>query len=196
MQSCKYVPLQTMARSTLPDLYSALSSFTSSLTSSTAAVKQCPACKRPGRQFSSTPYRDITRLRRTMFSWLETRGRNFESPVEKQTNYLTDYDPSGIRLDAREEEGSQRPDEKQPPRPFPLNKHFFSQPILSEELREEIWKRVKVEKKSVRSVSVELGVEMRRVGAVVRLVELEQQWRAEVSLPSQSSPHLLIPPDE
>ena len=181
-----------MMRSTLTDLYSPLSLFTSSLTSGTAAAKQCPACKQPRRQFSSTPHRDITKLRRTMFSWLDTRGKNFESPLEKQTNYLTDYDDLGVRLEVRQEERSQRSqrsqrsrdsNEKAPPRPFPLNHHFFSQPILSEKLREEIWRRVKVDKKSVRSVSVELGVEMRRVGAVVRLVELERQWRADVRLP-------------
>lgn len=38
-----------------------------------------------------------------------------------------------------------------------------------------------VERKSVRTVSVELGIEMRRVGAVVRLVELERRMRQEVS---------------
>jgi len=41
---------------------------------------------------------------------------------------------------------------------------------------------VKVDGKSVRTVSVELGVEMRRVGAVVRLVEVERRMRADVSL--------------
>lgn len=40
---------------------------------------------------------------------------------------------------------------------------------------------MQVEKKSVRTVSVELGVEMRRVGAVVRLVELERRMKEEVS---------------
>ena len=64
--------------------------------------------------------------------------------------------------------------------PFPLNPHFVSESILSEALRLEIWKRVMVEKKSVRQVSVELGVEMRRVGAVVRLVEVEKRMRAKV----------------
>jgi Eukaryotic mitochondrial regulator protein len=187
IQTPGYVLLGMMTRSILPDLYSTLSLFTSSLTSSTAAAKQCPACKQPWRQFSSTPQRDLTKLRRTMFSWLETRGKTFESHVENQTNYLTGQDASGARWQTREEERSVRPEEKQPPRPFPLNRHFFSQPILSENLREEIWRRVKVDKKSVRSVSVELGVEMRRVGAVVRLVELEKQWRAEVSSPPCSS---------
>lgn len=65
-------------------------------------------------------------------------------------------------------------------RPFPLNRQFFSQPVLSEALRQEIWKRVKVDGKSVRTVSVEMGVEMRRVGAVVRLVEVENRMRREV----------------
>lgn len=64
--------------------------------------------------------------------------------------------------------------------PFPLNPHFVSESILSEALRLELWKRVMVEKKSVRQVSVELGVEMRRVGAVVRLVEVEKRMRSKV----------------
>lgn len=65
-------------------------------------------------------------------------------------------------------------------RPFPLNPNFVSQSVLSEELRNEIHNRVVVQGKSVRAVSVELGVEMRRVGAVVRLVELERKWVKEV----------------
>lgn len=66
-------------------------------------------------------------------------------------------------------------------RPFPLNPNFVSEPVLSEELREEIFRRVVVQKKSVRAVSVELKVDMRRVAAVVRLVSLERQWRSQVS---------------
>lgn len=66
-------------------------------------------------------------------------------------------------------------------RPFPLNPHFQSESILSEDLRMEVWRRVQNEKKSVRQVSVELGIDMRRVGAVVRLVEVERRMRAEVS---------------
>ena len=64
--------------------------------------------------------------------------------------------------------------------PFPLNKNFRSQPVLSEELREEIWERVTVQGKSVRLVSAELGVEMSRVGAVVRLKSVEKQWIQKV----------------
>ena len=66
-------------------------------------------------------------------------------------------------------------------RPFPLNKNFVSQSILSEDLRNEIWTRVQEQGKSVRQVSMEMGVDMRRVAAVVRLVEVEKRMIAEVS---------------
>jgi hypothetical protein len=62
-----------------------------------------------------------------------------------------------------------------------LNKSFVSQPVLSDDLREEIWKRVMQDGKSVRVVSAELGVEMSRVGAVVRLKEVEKEWEQTVS---------------
>ncbi|KAF4633079.1 hypothetical protein G7Y89_g5038 [Cudoniella acicularis] len=61
--------------------------------------------------------------------------------------------------------------------PFPLNRSFISQAVLSEELREEIWRRIMIEGKSVREVSAELSVEMSRVGAVVRLMEVEKEWK-------------------
>jgi len=65
--------------------------------------------------------------------------------------------------------------------PFPLNRSFISQPVLSDEFREEIWKRVMQDGKSVREVSAELAVEMSRVGAVVRLKEIEKDWEQNVS---------------
>ena len=65
--------------------------------------------------------------------------------------------------------------------PFPLNRSFISQPVLGDELREEIWKRVMQDGKSVREVSAELAVEMSRVGAVVRLKEIEKDWEQNVS---------------
>jgi hypothetical protein len=68
-------------------------------------------------------------------------------------------------------------------RPFPLNPTFVSQPVLSEELREKIWEKVMQQGDSVRDVSASLGVEMSRVGAVVRLMEIEKEWERVVSLP-------------
>ncbi|KAL6718761.1 hypothetical protein ACLMJK_002995 [Lecanora helva] len=60
--------------------------------------------------------------------------------------------------------------------PFPLNRSFRSQSVLSEELKDAIWNRVMEEGKSVRDVSAVLGVEINRVAAVVRLKAVEKDW--------------------
>ena len=145
-----------------------------------------------------------------MWDWMNRAGRNFQQPrAGQQTNYLSAYDPKtkfsvprnesvartttaagpdtgdsdALEAAAVEETGSRRrragPSSTEL-QPFPMNREFVSQSILSETLRLEVWKRVQVDKKSVRQVSVELGIDMRRVGAVVRLVEVEKRMRAEV----------------
>lgn len=63
--------------------------------------------------------------------------------------------------------------------PFPMNRQFRSQHVLSEELKDAIYERVMVEGKSVRTVSAALGVEMSRVGAVVRLKAVEKEWEKQ-----------------
>jgi hypothetical protein len=68
--------------------------------------------------------------------------------------------------------------------PFPLNNGFRSQPVLSESLKDEIFRRVTKEGKSVKVVSAEMGVEMSRVGAVVRLKSVEREWTEAVCSPS------------
>jgi hypothetical protein len=77
-------------------------------------------------------------------------------------------------------EGKLPPEEKLDLRPFPLNSDFVSQSVLSEELREEIYNRVVNGGKSVKIVSAELGVDMNRVGAVVRLKTIEKDWVKKV----------------
>lgn len=64
--------------------------------------------------------------------------------------------------------------------PFPLNRQFRSQNVLSEELKDAIYERVMVKGQSVRNVSAGLGVEMNRVAAVVRLKAVEKEWEKEV----------------
>ncbi|KAF2807101.1 uncharacterized protein BDZ99DRAFT_465035 [Mytilinidion resinicola] len=71
------------------------------------------------------------------------------------------------------------PEGKQDLQPFPLNAQFVSQPVLSEELREAIWKRVMKDGVSLPTVSVEFGVSNERVGAVVRLMQMEKEWVAK-----------------
>ncbi|KAI5272427.1 hypothetical protein E4T47_04267 [Aureobasidium subglaciale] len=64
-------------------------------------------------------------------------------------------------------------------RPYPLNSDFRSQSILSEELRDEIYKKIVDEKVDLSTVSALYGVDMRRVAAVVRLKTIEKNWIAE-----------------
>ena len=66
-------------------------------------------------------------------------------------------------------------------RPFPLNKQFRSQPVLSEELREAIYNEVVARGISVPTVSVQFGVSNERVAAVVRLKRMEKEWIGQVS---------------
>lgn len=65
--------------------------------------------------------------------------------------------------------------------PFPLNPHFRSEPVLSQRMRELIWQKVMDNGEAMKSVSQELQVDVRRIGAVVRLMEVEKRMRDNVS---------------
>jgi hypothetical protein len=90
--------------------------------------------------------------------------------------------------------GAESDDSKLPPetaedlRPFPLNQYFRSQPVLSEDLREAIYRRVKKDGATVSLASVEFGVSNERVGAVVRLKQMEKEWIAQVCSHSRTYP--------
>ena len=145
-----------------------------------------------------------------MWRWLNGPGAVFKEPLPGSTNYLNAYDANGkllratksrsssARSDDQESEPEQadissdniekniasgRPIPKEAAVdliPFPLNRSFRSQPVLSEEFKDEIFKQVVEDDKSVRTVSADLGVEMSRVGAVVRLKSVEKRWVEEV----------------
>jgi hypothetical protein len=109
-----------------------------------------------------------------MFEWLNSEGASLKHHTPGETNYVTRIKDRGNNPEAAAT------------RPFPNNPLFISESILSEELRNEIYNRVIGQKKSLRAVSVELGIDMKRIAAVVRLVELEvrqrQQVRTRISL--------------
>lgn len=144
-----------------------------------------------------------------MFQWLSNQGQVFYEPVNGSTNYLSAYDRDGTLRRLAESQAernetrkkAQREAEREgrphiepkldaatipPPTsrdlmPYPNNNKFVSQSVLSEELREEIWSRVMLKGHTVRRVSAELRVTMERVGAVVRLKEIEKEWQRIVS---------------
>lgn len=149
----------------------------------------------------------MSQARRTMFRFLEGPGKQLKYARPGTTNYLGAYDKQGRFLrggkraaqdpeeeDAENEEDSGEgqttskkvksnlpPETQEDLRPFPLNPFFRSEPVLSEELRHEIYRRVVEKGQSVREVSIALQVEMARVGAVVRLMTIEQEWNRQVS---------------
>ena len=140
-----------------------------------------------------------------MFRWLNGPGRGLKDPLPGSSNYINAYGPNGtlVRLSDKKREREnddalledsvgkdntqniasgqaiprETPDDLMP---FPLNKQFRSEAVLSEELKEEIYNRIIVKGSTVRLVSAELGVEMKRVGAVVRLKSVEKQWIEKV----------------
>lgn len=73
-------------------------------------------------------------------------------------------------------------------RPYPLNRAFVSQPVLSEEMRDLIYQRVVAGGQSVVQVSAQLGVSLERVAAVVRLKQIEKDWQKDVSASLTSLP--------
>ena len=141
--------------------------LTSSQSSSASCTQPTSSSHMVARSFSATAASQ-TKLRRQMFEWLNTQGAALKHHIPGETNYLSQF-TRGRELDFEEA-----------PRPFPNNRTFISEPILSEDLRNEVYTRVIEQKKSLRAVSVELGIDMKRIGAVVRLVELERRQRAQV----------------
>ena len=86
----------------------------------------------------------------------------------------------GLGVKAATDDMSLPKEEAEDLMPFPMNRQFRSQPVLSEGLKDEIYKRVMVEGQDIRTVSATLNIEMRRVGAVVRLKALEVEWVKQV----------------
>lgn len=118
-------------------------------------VEQCSA------NFSTTANREgLTKLRHRFIEWLNTKGKQYRSHRPGDTNY------AGF--------GNT---------PFPLNPQFKSMEVLSDQARELIWKKIMRDGETIKAVSAELGVDIRRVAAVVRLKEVEKDWEAKVCRP-------------
>lgn len=120
---------------------------------------------------ADTPAEQATPLGQENLDELEAAIRSGEAE-EKDTKQQTKQEDDSILP----------PETAEDLRPFPLNEYFRSQPVLSEELREAIYQRVKKDGATVSLASVEFGVSNERVGAVVRLKQMEKEWVAQVCL--------------
>lgn len=186
-------------------------SLASSISRSSTCAKQLCSAAQPSRSFSTTLRQEqrTTRARKGLFRWLTSQGESLRNPLEGSTNYLGAYNKEGKlkRVVTAAANGSDKDGDKGksrdknsrsselPPEsardrvPFPLNPQFVSEPVLSETFRDQIWRQIMREGKSVREVSVAMKVEMARVGAVVRLKEVELEWQRIVSSPTHLIPH-------
>ena len=129
-----------------------------SLDASTSVSRTAPFV----RTFTTTPCREkMSEGRWRMMQWITTgEGRHFAEP-KGGPNYLGPYTDQ----------------------PFPNNPLFRSQSVLDEQTRELIWEKVMQRGDSLKAVSAEMGVDVRRVAAVVRLKEVEKKMVKDVSIP-------------
>lgn len=116
------------------------------------------------RQFSATTSRsvarNVSRDKQKYLEWMKTRGKELKHHKRGNTNYVAGDFAKG--------------------QPFPSNKTFTSYPVLSEDAREMIYKRVVEKEEPVMVVSADLGVDHRRVAAVVRMKAVEKEWERTV----------------
>lgn len=151
------------------ELASSVSAAASPLEHALLACRALPSASAP-RAFSTTSARQKrapTHPKSIYHKWLKTEGRQFKEHTPGRPNYI------------RNEQG--------PPKPFPSNPTFISQNVLSEDAREQIYQRVFTKNEPIKVVSADLGVDHRRVAAVVRMKEIEKQWEREVCFASRPS---------
>lgn len=111
----------------------------------------------------------MTRERQRMYQWLQSReGIDIKN---NERRYLGPYADQ----------------------PFPVNPLFRSQPVLDERTRELIWERVTQRGEALKVVSADMGVDVRRIAAVVRLKQVEKQWVEDVSFFLATGMHTFPP---
>ncbi|KAF2970496.1 hypothetical protein GQX73_g3063 [Xylaria multiplex] len=112
--------------------------------------------------FSTTASRPkFSKARRLFREWERGDGRIYRRHTGNTPQYLT-----------RGKDGASD-------KPFPLNPYFRSARVLDERSRELIWEKIMRDGETIKAVSAEFGVDIRRVAAIVRLKEVEKDWIAK-----------------
>ncbi|KAJ6782966.1 hypothetical protein PWT90_10181 [Aphanocladium album] len=116
------------------------------LSSPTAAQQTC--------RFSTTPCREKSSMaRRKMFLWIN--GRKGQE-LAHSTKPATLTGTPGIV--------------------FPNNPLFRSEPVVNDSTRNLIYDRATKEGQALKAIAAEMGLDVRRVAAIVRLKEAQKQW--------------------
>jgi len=111
----------------------------------------------------------------------ERKDKTDEDKVDALEEEVQRQEKAEKSREGKDDDGALSRETMEDLRPFPLNKQFRSQPVLSEELREAIYNDVVARGISVPTVSVQFGVSNERVAAVVRLKRMEKEWIGQVS---------------
>ncbi|KAK0665743.1 eukaryotic mitochondrial regulator protein-domain-containing protein [Cercophora samala] len=112
--------------------------------------------------FSTSQPLEMTKPQREFRLFLKRAGKQFEKHEGNGPMYLSLAKPEG---------GNNTP--------FPSNKMFKSEPVLSSRARQMIWEAVMLQGMPLKAVSAQYHVDMRRVAAVVRLMEIEKRMEKE-----------------
>ncbi|KAK4674515.1 hypothetical protein QC763_121250 [Podospora pseudopauciseta] len=116
----------------------------------------------PQRCFSTSQPREMTKPQREFRQFLKHAGKQLEKHVGNGPMYLSSVKSMGA-ADV----------------PFPSNKMFRSEPVLSSRARQIIWEAVMLKGMPLKAVSAQYQVDVRRVAAVVRLMEIEKRMEKE-----------------
>lgn len=136
-----------------------LAAATTATMRTTAATQTCVGAA-SSRCFSTTQVQErMNKERFFMRTWMKNRANKmFGADAPKGPRYVGKYEDQ----------------------PFPLNPLFRSQPVLSDMLKDAIWKKVVQKGEAIKAVSQEFGVDVRRIAAVVRLKEVERNMVEKV----------------
>ncbi len=69
----------------------------------------------------------------------------------------------------------------EPDIPFPNNPLFRSEPVVNDQTKRFIYQRATQEGVALKAIAAEMGLDVRRVAAIVRLKEAQKQWTNSVS---------------
>lgn len=112
--------------------------------------------------------RQPTKFRQAFAVWEAGPAKRYYEHTPGRPNYV-----ARSKTDGRDENTLGDP-------VFPQNQKFLSQPVLSYPLKQAVWRAVSTGESSIRQASVDFKIDIRRVAAVIRLKEIEKQWRTEV----------------
>lgn len=71
--------------------------------------------------------------------------------------------------------------------PFPNNPLYRSEKVVSEGTKRLIYERATEGGQALKAIAAEMGLDVRRVAAIVRLKEAQKQWTEDVSSPKRLS---------